>query len=381
MQDNTLPINFAPIVGFLLSGAVVTAVAILLWWLKTRHNTPHAMRRSLTVLAVFLCCDLIIFGAFTRLTDSGLGCPDWPGCYGHATPVGASQAIDHAYQQMPTGPVSPKKAWIEMIHRYLATGLGLLIVMITAHTWWRHLRTHRTAMKHDKGDLFFSTLSLFWVIMVGIFGALTVTLKLYPAIVTLHLLGAMALLMLLTFQTTRSEHIAAQHTAPKRARWLACTVCVLLWMQIALGGWVSTNYAVLACNTFPLCQGSWWPTMNFTEGFTIWRPLGQTSSGQFIDFTALVAIHYTHRLMAYLVIAAMLLLAWTLRTHERRIRILGYGLAAIAIAQLATGLANVVLDWPLSAALLHTTGAALAIILITRLLCLLLFRPIQVPNV
>jgi cytochrome c oxidase assembly protein subunit 15 len=388
MQESVPLVNLSPLFGVLMAGLGVAALVIFLWSLKRKRANQRSAVHSLCLLTLFLCLDLVIFGAFTRLTDSGLGCPDWPGCYGHASPIGARDAIDLAHQQMPTGPVSPKKAWIEMIHRYLAAGVGLLILLGTAHAWWYKLRQSPKALRHfpaatgtPEGKVWLPTLALVWVITVGLFGALTVTMRLYPAIVTLHLLGAMALLTLLTVQACRYEwaynrprltwtNAPQTAAATYRLRWLAPIVAVLLWLQIALGGWVSTNYAVLACDTFPMCQDSWWPKMNFVDGFSILRPLGMTTTGEFIDFSALVAIHYSHRLMAYVVIAAMLLLAWSARSLAPTTRKLSLGLGLIAVCQLLTGMANVVLNWPLVAALLHTTGAALAVILITALLCL-----------
>ncbi len=381
MQDSVPLVNLSPLFGVLMSGLAVTAVVLFLWQLRRKPTDRRSTAHSLGLLTLFLCLDLVIFGAFTRLTDSGLGCPDWPGCYGHASPLGAREAIALAHQELPHGPVSPKKAWIEMIHRYLAAGVGLLILIGAAQAWRRAF----TKTEGPNEGVVLPTLALVWVIAVGLFGALTVTLRLYPAIVTLHLLGAMGLLTLLTIQVCRYEwafrpRLLIPAESPlagiqvKRLRWLAPLVALLLWVQIALGGWVSTNYAVLACNTFPTCQGSWWPDMNFAEGFSIWRPLGMTATGQFIDFTALVAIHYTHRLMAFVVIAAMLMLAWSSRLLGSTPRKLGLGLGVIALCQLLTGLANVALNWPLVAALLHTTGAALAVILITALLCLLAFH-------
>lgn len=392
MQESVPLINLSPTFGVLMAAVGVVAVVMFLWHLRRRPADRRSTLHSLSLLTLFLCLDLVIFGAFTRLSDSGLGCPDWPGCYGHASPIGAREAIDLAHQQMPSGPVSPKKAWIEMIHRYLAAGVGLLILMGAAHAWWQALRKRTTTAQTQPSyalsverSTFLPTLALIWVMGVGLFGALTVTLRLYPAVVTLHLLGAMALLTLLTLQVCRYEWAykprplalapdAATVAGIKRLRWLTPLVAVLLWLQIALGGWVSTNYAVLACNTFPTCQSSWWPTMNFADGFSIWRPLGMTASGEFIDFTALVAIHYSHRLMAYVVIAALLVLAWSARSLGPTARKLTQGLALIAVCQLVTGVANVVLNWPLTAALLHTTGAAIAVILITALLCLMTFH-------
>ena len=200
---------------------------------------------------------------------------------------------------------------------------------------------------------------------------MTVTWKLFPAIVTMHLMGAIVLLALLCIQAVRYRQVAAQRlptaVSPALRNGLIATA-VLLVLQIALGGWVSTNYAVLACTQFPTCQDSWWPSMNFVQGFEIWRHLGVTGDGQPLDFSALTAIHYAHRLMAYAVFVALGLLAWRLRRLEA-LRAQAHWLAGLALLQLATGLGNVLLGWPLAAAVLHTGGAAALAVVLTWALC------------
>jgi cytochrome c oxidase assembly protein subunit 15 len=200
---------------------------------------------------------------------------------------------------------------------------------------------------------------------------MTVTWKLFPAIVTLHLLGAIVLLALLCIQAVRYRQVAADRlptpVSPALRNGLIATT-VLLVLQIALGGWVSTNYAVLACTQFPTCQNSWWPAMNFVQGFEIWRHLGVTGDGQPLDFSALTAIHYAHRLMAYAVFVALGVLAWHLRRIES-LRPQARWLAGLALLQLATGLGNVLLGWPLAAAVLHTGGAAALAVVLTWALC------------
>jgi cytochrome c oxidase assembly protein subunit 15 len=335
-------------------------IALLpLGWVALRNKAATPLRRHqvLTLLTLFLTFDLILFGAFTRLTDSGLGCPDWPGCYGSASPMGASAAIASAQDAMPTGPVTHGKAWIEMIHRYLATSVGVLILVLAVGSW----RRWRKAAVADPADApWWPLLTLFWVCVQGAFGALTVTMKLFPAIVTLHLMGGLGLLVMLGVQAARSSLRNAQR-APVDLKpslrvflWL---VLLLLAVQVALGGWVSTNYAVLACSDFPTCQNSWWPDMNFTQGFELWRGLGLTGQGEHISFAALTAIHWTHRMMAFVVLLLLGALAWQLN-RVRPLRSHSRWLAFLTALQLATGLSNVVLGWPLLAAVLHTGGAA-----------------------
>jgi cytochrome c oxidase assembly protein subunit 15 len=356
--------DLSPALRLMLTGIVV-AFGPLAWvWLRSRGGSQARRLQALTLLTLFLTFDLVLFGAFTRLTDSGLGCPDWPGCYGSASPVGAHAEIAQAQSAMPTGPVTHGKAWVEMIHRYLATGVGVLILTLAAATWWGH-RKHELPVSP-----WWPTATLVWVCIQGAFGALTVTMKLFPAIVTLHLIGGLVLLALLCRQAVAYVHAQQQRgprtiAAPARA-WLVAGFA-LLWLQVALGGWVSTNYAVLACNEFPACQGSFWPLMDFSQGFELWRHLGVTGTGEHITFAALTAIHYTHRLAAYLLFIVLGVVAWQLNRSglQRQAR----WLAGLALLQLASGLSNVVLGWPLVAAVGHTGGAAALVVVFTWALC------------
>ena len=348
----------------LMAFGLALALGPLCWvWWRNRGTGPSKRLQALCVLTLFLTFDLVLFGAFTRLTDSGLGCPDWPGCYGSSSPLAAHAQISEAQAAMPTGPVTHGKAWVEMIHRYLATTVGVLIIAMTVMSW-KQARAARRAGQPEaaQGALnpWWPTVTLVWVCIQGAFGALTVTMKLFPAIVTLHLLGGTGLLALLAIPASALSMKQAGQTPAFIAKGLraALWLCLaLLVIQVSLGGWVSTNYAVLACTTFPSCQGSWWPAMNFGEALQIWRPLGLLKDGSNISFEALTAIHYIHRLAAYAVVAALAGLWWTLRrapalTKQRRL--LGF----FVVLQVLTGLSNVVLDWPLVAAVLHTGGAA-----------------------
>jgi cytochrome c oxidase assembly protein subunit 15 len=356
--------NLSPALHVMLMGVAVAIGPLA--WMWSRHLRGGAARQlqALTLLTLFLTFDLVLVGAFTRLTDSGLGCPDWPGCYGNASPIGAAAQIGAAQAHMPTGPVTHTKAWIEMAHRYLATGVGFLSLTLLAAT----IRERR---RGEKIGLMWPAVTFVGFCVQGAFGAFTVTLKLQPVIVTLHLLGAVILLALLVRQAVAYERARAGRGRVTLAHGLhagliACLA--LLWLQIALGGWVSTNYAVLACTEFPRCQGSWWPAMNFTQAFELWRPLGMTAGGEHIDFAALTAIHYSHRLMAYCVFAVIAVLAWRLQ-RAGVLRRQVHWLIAIAALQLGTGLSNVVLDWPLVAAVLHTGGAAALIAVLTWAAC------------
>lgn len=352
----TVPLyDLSPILWVLLTGALIALLPLgwVLW--RNRRLGPQATLRALTLMTVFLTFDLILFGAITRLTDSGLGCPDWPGCYGSASPVGAHAEISQAQAALPDGPVTHSKAWIEMLHRYLATSVGGLCLVLAIMAW-RQARRGVCSISP-----WLPTFILFWVGVQGAFGALTVTMKLFPAIVSLHLLGAYFMLALLVWQAVLLQRASARggsHASgvSPRLRWAMGAALALLVVQAASGAWVSTNYAVLACTEFPQCQGRWWPAMDFAQGFTLWRPLGETGSGHTISFQAITAIHIAHRMLAMLTALVLLALAWRLRRVATLQKPARY-LAALVVLQLLTGLSNVVLGWPLLAALLHTGGA------------------------
>ncbi|MBK9244394.1 MAG: COX15/CtaA family protein [Burkholderiales bacterium] len=313
--------------------------------------------RKLAWVTAFLTLDLIMFGGFTRLTDSGLGCPDWPGCYGHSNPLSAGEQIRAAETALPSGPVTMTKAWIEMLHRYFAMAVGFLIIVLTVLAWRRWRRS-------PERSPWLATFTLVAVCLQGVFGALTVTMKLQPAIVTAHLLGGVGLLALLIWLALRESPAPAVDRRAAALRPLAALGALLLVVQIALGGWVSTNYAVLACPDFPTCHGQIMPPdMDFGSGFTVWRDLGMTAEGAPIPFQALVAIHWTHRSFAYVVIAGLGLLAWRLWPLAGVGR-LARALAAVLALQFATGLSSVVLNWPLLLAVLHNGGAAVLVALL-----------------
>jgi len=347
--------NLAPVFQLMAVGLAVAALPLGWWLWQQRSATPSGRLKALTLITLFLTFDLVLFGAFTRLTDSGLGCPDWPGCYGSATPIGAKSEISAAQTAMPTGPVTHGKAWIEMVHRYLATGVGVLILTLASMTWW--LRRESRSVSP-----WWPTFTLVWVCLQGAFGALTVTMKLFPAIVTLHLMFGLGLLALLMAQAVRYDRAGSRPlpAALYRGLWAGFA---LLWLQIALGGWVSTNYAVLACPDFPTCNGQWVPEMSW-QGFSVWRELGYTPDGQLLPFVALSSIHFVHRSAAWLVLAVLVWCGWRLRLQPG-LRSAGQWLLGLSALQFATGLSNVVLGWPLLAAVLHTGGAAAMVITLT----------------
>ena len=348
-----------PSLILLLELALIAIVfaGLPLAYLWTRPG--YSFFQKLNWLLVFMTFDLIVFGAFTRLTDSGLGCPDWPGCYGNSNPLHALGDIKQAEHLLPDGPVTVMKAWIEMIHRYLAMTVGALILVQVGVAF--------TKLKSlGKGPLLGSLGLLLLVCIQGAFGAWTVTLKLQPIIVSLHLILALLLLAALTtyaqqFWVEKNSSVRVLRLRPVPGLlWLSAFA--ILFCQIFLGAWVSTNYAVLACPDFPTCLGSAWPETNWREGFTLWRQLGLNAQGEFISPVALQTIHWAHRLFACLVLLVVSLLAWkVLRQSNPATESLNRFaklLLSLLGLQIATGISNVIFQWPLVAALLHTAGSA-----------------------
>ncbi len=296
---------------------------------------------------------VVVVGAFVRLTDAGLGCPDWPGCYGKITPKHAAQDIAKAIAEQggTHGPVSTQKAWHEMGHRYLAGTLGLLILGIAVMAWTRGVRAQQSP--------WLATTLLALVIFQAALGMWTVTLLLKPVIVTLHLLGGMATLALMTWLALRQSGRSESQAAWLRP-WAALGL-VLLVMQIALGGWVSTNYAALACIDLPTCHGEWAPKMDFAHGFQLLRELGQTAAGDKLSYDALTAIHWTHRVGAVVVTLYLAWLAWQV-AHVPQLRTIAVGVGVLLAAQVALGLSNILTGLNLLVAVGHNAGAALLLV-------------------
>jgi len=295
MSAAVATVDLAPLLGVLAVGTGVALVPLAWFWRRARGDAPALRLQAFAWFVLFLTFDLVLLGAFTRLSDSGLGCPDWPGCYGHASPIGASAHIDAAEAVVPTGAVTTTKAWIEMLHRYAATAIGVLVVALAALAWREGRRSG------GRIGSAWALWTLLWICIQGAFGALTVAWRLYPAIVSLHLLGGVGLLAMLAIQAERYAPRPLSMSPGLRAGLVA--IAALTLVQVALGAWVSSNYAVLACRDFPTCQGSWWPTMDFAEGFVLRRPLGGGSDG-YLPFAALTAIHMAHRWGAFVLFVA-----------------------------------------------------------------------------
>lgn len=308
------------------------------------------MYRPLVLCAVALTFLVIVVGAYVRLEDAGLGCPDWPGCYGKLLGVpDEPHELARAEQAFPGKTVDAGRAWKEMFHRYLAGTLGLLVLAIAAMAWRRR--------KEYGGSPWLATGLVAVIGIQATLGMWTVTMLLKPAVVTLHLLGGMATFALLIWLALRELQPPSPPDAARLRPWAALGIA-LLTAQIALGGWVSANYAALACTDFPACHGEWLPEMDFGNAFHVVRELGVTAAGAPLSHEALTAIHWSHRLGALVVLIYVGGLAlWTLRTPG--LRVLGAAIAALLLVQAGLGVANVLLHLPLVLAAAHNAVAAL----------------------
>lgn len=304
--------------------------------------------RRLNLATVALCFVVIVFGAYVRLSDAGLGCPDWPGCYGHVGVPAADHDVASAEAAFPDRPVEAHKAWKEMIHRYLASTLGLLIVALAL--WSTRLA---------RAPRVLPWLLVGLVMFQGALGMWTVTLLLKPLVVTGHLLGGLTTLsLLLWLWLSTAPPVAAE--APRPLLRFATFALVLLAIQIFLGGWTSTNYAALACPDLPTCHGRYVPETDFRTAYTLWHGLGINYEHGILDNRARVTIHWTHRLGAGVVTLTMLLLAVVLlRLHAPIWRRFGYAVLAVLGLQVALGISTVWWQLPLALATAHNAGAAL----------------------
>ena len=302
----------------------------------------------LALLATLMALLVVLLGAYTRLTHSGLGCPDWPGCYGFISVPSTDAQLVHAELHFPQAPVEAAKGWSEMVHRYFAGTLGCLILWLAVRAWKQRKR-------HDQ-PLKLPLFILLVVIIQAAFGMWTVTLKLWPQVVTAHLLGGFATLSLLFLLTLRLSGWLPALAIPRRLQRWATAGLVLVILQIALGGWVSSNYAAVACVDLPTCHGQWWPAADFTNGFHLTQHIGPNYLGGQLDSEARTAIHLAHRLGAVFLTLVLVGLAWQLRKVGMP-RLAGLVLLVLAI-QISLGLSNVLFGLPLALAVAHNAGGA-----------------------
>ncbi|MGA0000131.1 MAG: COX15/CtaA family protein [Steroidobacteraceae bacterium] len=330
----------------------------------SKLNWFRWLARTATALALVV----IVVGAWVRLTDAGLGCPDWPGCYGHVHPAQLVDQVETLNEAHPDRPFDYTKALNEMIHRYIASSLGLLIIALAVLSVVNR--------RDPRQPRVLPWVLLGVVLMQGLLGMWTVTLLLKPLVVTLHLLGGLTTLSLLWWLSLSPER--REHTGGER-RLLApaSAVAALVVFQIALGGWTSTNYAAAACSDFPTCQGGFWPDMDFQDAFVLWRGLGIDYEGGVLDAPARVAIHYVHRIGALAVTLALLALvaaAWR-AAGSWQTRAAGAAVLGALILQLLIGMNLIWQGWPLWLGTAHNAGAAILVLAMVTLFRRLLPRP------
>lgn len=320
----------------------------------------------LAVVAFFLAFCVVILGAYVRLSDAGLGCPDWPGCYGYLDVPVEDHHVQVANAAYPERPVEVDKAWKEMIHRYLAGLLGLLVLTM-AITAWRNRR--------QPGQPLLLPLSLLGLIIFqSLLGMWTVTLQLKPVIVMGHLLGGFATLSLLWLLVVRQTSWRLATSDRALWPWTLLGLAVVI-MQVGLGGWTSANYAALACPDFPTCQTAWWPKMDFNDGFILWRGIGINYEFGVLDNDARVAIHMAHRIGAVITLMYLLALCGFLWFRAAATTQLFAGVVLIVlIAQITLGIGNIVWTLPLPVAVAHNGVAALLVLSLVTLNYLLLRR-------
>ena len=328
-------------------------MAVTAFSISAANRSTTGLRRLAWAAAAFALF-VIVFGAFVRLSNAGLSCPDWPTCYGHMTWPTQEHEVASANNAFPDRPVESGKAWREQVHRILVGGLSLLTFALAGWAWWRRrdLRGLSTAPVAAAVVIVFQALLGMW----------TVTLKLLPAVVMAHLLGGMLLFALLAYTALRLSIAPAGNADTTRLRRLSLLALGVLALQIALGGWTSSNYAALACgNDFPKCLGFWWPPTDFREGFVLWRGIGANYEGGVLDTAARSAIQLTHRigaLLTFLVIGAVAVTA----TRRVATRAFGAIVGFLLLLQIALGIGNVVLGLPLQVAIAHNGVAALLMV-------------------
>jgi cytochrome c oxidase assembly protein subunit 15 len=317
---------------------------------QKKSRSGYRLALAATLLAVVV----VLLGAYTRLTHAGLGCPDWPGCYGFLAVPMSEQAQSLAALRFPEAPLEVHKGWNEMVHRYFAGALGLVILGLAVQAVRRRSQPGQ--------PLKLPLLLLAVVIAQAAFGMWTVTLQLWPQVVTAHLLGGFTTLSLLFLLSLRlSGRPSVVPNVPSRVRTLAVIGMLAVIVQVALGGWVSSNYAAVACTDFPTCHGEWWPQMDFANAFNLTHhDIGPNYLGGMLYGEARTAIHLTHRLGALTVTLVLLALAWRLWRNGLA-RLAGLLLGALVL-QIGLGISNVLLNLPLAIAVAHNAGGALLLL-------------------
>jgi cytochrome c oxidase assembly protein subunit 15 len=332
------------------------------------NSTLH----KLAVIAAIIAFAVIVLGAYVRLSHAGLGCPDWPGCYGHVTWPNETHELARAEAAFPERPVETHKAWKEMVHRYLAGALVLLVIGINVLSWRAEFR--------EKGIRALATGLLALILFQAALGMWTVTLKLLPLVVMAHLMGGLTTFCMLLWLSWRSKEPGPGRVPASLApyRFAILVGLFVLIAQLALGGWTSANYSALACPDFPTCHGSFWPEADFAEGFVLWREIGVDYEGGVLDMQARIAIHVAHRVGALITFVVLGILALRL-IRNRAVRQDGMVLGALLLAQVALGIQNVVLQLPLVNAVAHNGMGALLLAMMLWLTYRSALRPAPAP--
>ncbi|ASQ45231.1 COX15/CtaA family protein [Legionella clemsonensis] len=324
--------------------------------------------RGAATIAVILALFVVMLGAYTRLTDAGLGCPDWPGCYGHMVLPKNQHALASAQYQYPQIPIEARKAWTEMMHRYAAGTLGLLIFFIAGGSLLRR----RQGMKLPWQ---LPAIMVLLVLFQAALGMWTVTLKLLPVVVMGHLLGGIAIFSCLSCFRLQLSAVKST-TLPRWCFWIGLGVAIV-FLQIALGGWVSSNYAGIACVGFPQCNGQWFPPLHLAEGFNLLTPVGENYQGGLLDNEVRMTIQYIHRLGAIITAAYVLVLSLfcLAKTSEKMLHRCALFAILLLIVQFCLGIANVIYLLPLWVAVAHNGVAALLLATMLMMLYLTQGRP------
>ena len=315
----------------------------------------NARIRKLAGFGVIFALLVVSVGAYTRLADAGLGCPDWPGCYGFLTVPDEATEISTAEARYPEAPVEFAKAWWEMGHRYIAGALLLLVASILFMAY--------RAREEEDTPLKLAAVLMFVILWQAAFGAWTVTLKLWPQVVTGHLIGGFTTLSLMWLLFLRQGGLSDMVSALPRPNWLAKIAFVAVVVQIILGGWVSSNYAALACYDFPSCDGTYTPNIDLQQGFNIFQSVGPNYLGGLMTNEARMAIHWVHRIGA---IVVLLVVGGLVIQTVKQAAVIGYVLLAVLVTQITLGILNVVWVLPLLNATAHNTvGELLLLVLVT----------------
>lgn len=385
---------------------------------STEQNAPQANEQQrlpgfkLALAGSIFAVFVIVLGAFTRLVDAGLGCPDWPGCYGHILWPTSSEDVMVANQAFPDAPVEHDKTWPEMVHRYLAKGLGFItiaIFMTAVHhrkqpqpvklvsclllvnialtiatavfgVWMEPYAVGSVAvtmltlaylgLKQGTSTIPFKlpAFLLAFIILQGLFGMWTVTLKLWPQVVTSHLLGGFTTFSLLCLLTVRLANRPWQFPTKvvdkisRYRNWCVLGLLIVI-VQVALGGWTTSNYAAVACPDLPTCQNQWLPPMDFAQGFNILQHIGPNYLGGTMDNDARVAIHFAHRVGAIVTTVYLLVLAaLLLRIGARQATVIAITMTIVLCLQVLLGLGNIVFQFPVNVAVAHNLGGALLLV-------------------